>query len=119
MQSAATRSSPQEDEEEMDEDDKEDGPGSSDSRSMASESENSNSESSDSDADGGGGALPDPRNASFPSARYMGNAQPSSEASAKAGRIGRPMHEGDDEGRPSAKRVRRPPPPPSEQAPFF
>ena len=34
----------------------------------------------------------------------------------KRGRIGRPMHKGDDEGREPAKRVRRPPPPPPEES---
>lgn len=102
---------------------------SSDSSSVQSETEHSNSEMSESGEDeqvrgcaaDEGRRIPrtaDPGNASFPRSRYIGDAivgrgtgaAAASAPSAKAGRIGRPMHEGDDEGRPSAKRVRRPPP---------
>jgi hypothetical protein len=52
------------------------------------------------------GNIPDPSDIHFQQQMYLvGGGAPE-----EAGMIGRPMHRGDDEGRPAARRVKRPPP---------
>jgi hypothetical protein len=68
----------------------------------------------------GGSCTADPRNPVFPASMYVGDVLLASSSTpammrGKANKIGRAMHEGDDEGRPSAKRVKRPPPPPADE----
>jgi hypothetical protein len=70
-------------------------------KQLAEESPSSESEHSNDEGLGDDPPLPDPADRSFPASAYT--------SSALDHLIGRPMHRGDDEGRPAARRVKRPP----------
>jgi hypothetical protein len=93
--------------------------------SVSTSSENDDGDDENSSVEGGcpssnnnsrGSCAADPQNPVFPASMYVGDVLLASSSTpammrGKANKIGRAMHEGDDEGRPSAKRVKRPPPP--------
>ena len=89
--------------------------GRSSSSSSSSECERaSSSSSSSSECREDEAAVPpphDPLHPLYPQPKYGFD-----DKKRKRGRIGRPMHKGDDEGREPAKRVRRPPPQPPEES---